>query len=496
MTAGNRDLAAQRLTCRAEPAGSDAHKHASDGDSAVPSGLAAWHRRHRHINWVLTDQALVSGCNFVTGIVLARFLGPESYGVFVLLYSALLYANTFQAALIISPMLSTAPQLDEPERQLYFRSVFTLQLALSATLAAVVAMLGLAYARWKNLPGLEANLIPLALVVVSFQLQDWLRRYYFAQERGRSVLVNDVVCYVGQTVTLIGLLAAGLLTVESALWVIAVVSILAFSVGWSRERVVPAWREAAATLREGWRRGRDYLLAGQFYWMGSQGVLLVGASYLGAQTVGGIRAAQNIVGPINIVYQVMENVLPVRAARRFSVGGRARLIAYLRRVTLAGAVSLIPVFVAIAFYSSELMRLIYGLEYSAFAPLVVWQLVYLFISFFYRQAVFYHRSVQHTRSIAWSAVIVASCAVTASLVLTHDFEAPGIMCALVAGQLLGLWYLVFAAFGDARVTRATPLLPERSIIAREGLARAQANNDRTSATGSNRGPVFSEGGGG
>jgi O-antigen/teichoic acid export membrane protein len=495
MPGENHDLAARHSTSQIGPVTNDAHTSAGGSNGLVPRGLAAWYRRHRHINWALTDQALVSGCNFVTGILLARFLGPESYGVFVLLYSALLYANTFQAALIISPMLSTAPQLDGPERQLYFRSVFTLQLGLSATLAAVVAMVGLAYAHWRDLPGLEANLVPLALVVVSFQLQDWLRRYYFAQERGRSVLVNDVLCYFGQTVTLIGLLAAGFLTVETGLWVIAVVSMLAFSVGWSKERITPAWREAAATLREGWRRGRDYLLAGQFYWLGSQGVLLVGASYLGVQTVGGIRAAQNIVGPINIVYQVMENVLPVRAARCFSIGGRARLIDYLRRVTVAGAVSLIPVFCAIAFYSAELMRLIYGLEYAAFASLVVWQLVYLFISFFYRQAVFYHRSVQHTRSIAWSAVIVASCAVTVSLILTHEFEASGIMFALVAGQLLGLWYLVFRAFGDARVTTAAPLLPDR-FIAGGGSGRAQVDEERATTGGNDRRPVFSEGGGG
>ena len=31
--------------------------------------------RYSHINWALADQTMVSGINFLTGILLARFLG-------------------------------------------------------------------------------------------------------------------------------------------------------------------------------------------------------------------------------------------------------------------------------------------------------------------------------------------------------------------------------------------------------------------------------------
>jgi O-antigen/teichoic acid export membrane protein len=413
-------------------------------------GFFEWIRRHRHINWVFADQAMVSGCNFLTGILLARYLGPEKFGIFVLLYSVLLYANTVQAALILSPMLSVAPQYPPPRRHAYLNSIFTLQIALSIFVVACVITLGFTYARFQGFPALEKNLFALSAAVVAFQLQDWLRRYYFVEERERSAFFNDALSYGGQVVILIMLSRRDLLDVGTSFWAIAGTSTAAVALGLITERIKPVLRDAGKSLRTGWKTGRDYLIAGQLQWLGSQGVLLVGGSDLGPQVVGGIRATQNIVGPINILFLVMENVVSVRAARLFASGGRRSLIAYLKKVTLLGTVTLAPILAVIAFFGAELMRLLYGEAYSNFAALVVWQVAYIFLSFFYRQAMFYHRSVQQTRPIAWSGAVFAFGVITVALIAIREFSVIGIMLALVAGQVMGLSYLLFTAFRDVK----------------------------------------------
>ena len=40
--------------------------------------------RYSHVNWALADQTMVSGVNFLTGILLARYLGVEEFGRFTL----------------------------------------------------------------------------------------------------------------------------------------------------------------------------------------------------------------------------------------------------------------------------------------------------------------------------------------------------------------------------------------------------------------------------
>jgi O-antigen/teichoic acid export membrane protein len=100
--------------------------------------------RHRHANWAFLDQSVVSGSNFLIGILLARFLGPEAFGIFVLLQSVMLYVNSFQGALIFQPMMSAAPQLVEHERRKYLQGIFAMQLILALVLGLGAGLLGLA----------------------------------------------------------------------------------------------------------------------------------------------------------------------------------------------------------------------------------------------------------------------------------------------------------------------------------------------------------------
>ena len=73
-------------------------------------------KRHSHVNWALADQAMVSGVYFLTGILLARYLGLEEFGRFTLAWMAVLFANSIQHAMIIAPMMSIGPKQSAAER--------------------------------------------------------------------------------------------------------------------------------------------------------------------------------------------------------------------------------------------------------------------------------------------------------------------------------------------------------------------------------------------
>src|SRR5215469_10227207 len=71
----------------------------------------------------LIDQALVSGTNFITNVILARALGLRDYGVFALAWMAVLFVNSLQWAFIVSPMMSVGPKQDPAERPHYYGAV-------------------------------------------------------------------------------------------------------------------------------------------------------------------------------------------------------------------------------------------------------------------------------------------------------------------------------------------------------------------------------------
>src|SRR3989339_512327 len=86
--------------------------------------MIAFISRYRHMNWALADQAMVSGVNFLTGILLARYLGLEEYGRFTLAWMAVLLCNSFQQAGIIAPMMSIGPKQKKEDGPSYYGTLF------------------------------------------------------------------------------------------------------------------------------------------------------------------------------------------------------------------------------------------------------------------------------------------------------------------------------------------------------------------------------------
>jgi O-antigen/teichoic acid export membrane protein len=405
--------------------------------------------RHRHINWALADQAVVSGSNFVTGILLARFLGPQSFGVYVLLQTALIYVNSFQGALIFQPMMSAAPQMAERERSRYLQGVFALQLILSLALAGVAWVVGTsAHWIWGGEP--TSSLTPtvvlaLSCALLAFQLQEWLRRYYFVLEMPRAAFIIDLLNYGGQVVVLGVAYLSGHLDVVTAFWIMAAACFLTFLFGFLRGMVKPVFSDARAVLRDGWRTGRDYLAAWQMQWVGSQGVLVVGAGVVGVHAAGGVRAAETLVGPLNILFQAMENVVPVVAARRYDARGLKGLSEYLTRVTMWGTGLLLPLVAAAALLSAPVMRFVYGEQYVVYASLVVWAAAGVFLQFYLRVVFFFLRTVMATGIIVRSALVMSAASITVAAFAVREYHETGIMVALVSSMLAGLIYASLAA---------------------------------------------------
>jgi hypothetical protein len=77
----------------------------------------------------LCDQALVSGANFATNVILARTLGIREYGVFALSWMVVLFVTSLQWAFIVWPMMSVGPKQEEHDRPFYYGSVLTQEIA-------------------------------------------------------------------------------------------------------------------------------------------------------------------------------------------------------------------------------------------------------------------------------------------------------------------------------------------------------------------------------
>ncbi|MDG6998599.1 MAG: hypothetical protein JRN15_05740 [Nitrososphaerota archaeon] len=409
--------------------------------------------------WLLADQLLVSGFNFLTTVVVGRALGIHAFGVFSILYIILLYLNAIQLSLIVSPMMTLAPQIDEPsKRAAYLRGMATCQYCFSAVVCCVALLLPLAQKLNLIRSSIETDaMCAFGLAILCFQVQDWLRRFWYVAEDGRSVFFNDIISYMGQLAALIFLWRRSALTVESGFYVIALTSLAAFVAGARKEDVWGHLREALLSARRSWAIGKSLVVASQFQWLGSQGILLIVAAIVSVNAASGMRAAITLVGPVNILYQLLDNVVPVRAAKAFRTGGRTQLRAYLQRASLilAGLVA-VPLLL-IAAVARTAITLAFGRSFTPYAHLVLWQAGYAMLALIYKGLQYYHRTMGTVGILARSAMASSVVSVTSCLVLSHRYGVDGGMAALVLGQILNVGIPLWATMtGPVQEKRLTP----------------------------------------
>ena len=400
----------------------------------------------------VADQILVSASNFLTGIILVRGLGLVAFGRFTIAYVILLLANSIQLSFISSPMITLGSLCaTHDERRAFVRGVFGVQLIFCAiatlgTVGATVTYLAI------DRGGVPPRFVlPFSAAVALYLLQDWLRRYYFTIGKAQATVWNDAISYGGQVIILGLLWAAHWLTIGTAFWAIAVTSGLAFAIGAVLERL----QSDRTQTRGAWRRihslSIDLGVADQLQWLVYQGAMLVGASVAGPQAAGGVRATQNVIGPVNIAYQAMENIVPIRAAEEMRRGGIRGTAKLLSRFGAAGFVGLLVTFSAASLLSGRFLSFFYGHQLRVYAAVLNLQMLYFLLAWPIRQLTFLFRTIEITRPILISSIVAAVMSMSLVYPMVRDHGALGIVMAAVGGQIGNLVYLAIACMNVSSV---------------------------------------------
>jgi O-antigen/teichoic acid export membrane protein len=369
--------------------------------------------RHSHINWALADQGMVSASNFAIGIMLARFLGLEEFGRYTLAWMVVMILHNFQGVLIIAPMMSIGPKQAPGSEVTYFGATAAQQilygmLTFPLLWGGAVVAAGL-FPEW-NIDGLA---LPLACAAAAHQLQNFLRRYFFTRDRPAIAFAIDALRYPGQVAVLFWLFQTTPMDSMRVLWVVAALAMLAALVfgaalvkdlSWDRDKIF-------AVTRRHWQFSRWLLLAtivnqfrGQFFY-------IVAGALLGASAVGALRAADTLIGVTNIVVKGLDNVVPVRAARHFHVGGVEALKRFIIKVGFFGelfvVVAMIAVFVAPEFW----LWLAFGDEYIGYGFLLRWTAAVQLFYFPVLPITASLRALESTRHIFFASAVSAATAV-------------------------------------------------------------------------------------
>src|SRR5271157_247345 len=411
--------------------------------------------------WALTDQSIVSATNFLTNVMLLRFMGLREFGVFALAWMSVMFVNSLQSALIIAPLMSIGPKQEEKDRPFYFGAVVFQELLLvSFCFVLVFAALKVSSGFFPH-ADLQRLALPLAVSAFAYQMQDFVRRYFFATRQSSRALADDALSYLTQLPILFLLHRAGHLNSATALWTMAVTSLLGLVPGWLwMEQLDFNWKWIKAIARRHWKISRWLTGSALLVWTSGNLFVIAAPVYYGAAAAGVLKASQNLMGVTHVWFQGLDNVVPAETACRLREGGVHSMLAYTRSILLrwGGLTLLFAIVMAAA--PGFWLHLLYGpamAQYGYVLRLYALLYVMIFVGGPLRAGL---QALEFTVPIFWSYLAMTALAFAFAMPMAKWLGLSGTMLGLLGAQVLFQSIVAVALFQrSSRVAREMALAP-------------------------------------
>ena len=312
----------------------------------------------------LSDQVIVSSCNFALNVYLVRCISATEYGAFSFVLSVMLFLNSIHQAFVTYPLSVYGASASNGD---FDRLLIG---AVSATAVASVVLIPLLAGAAASV-GLLFLAIPASVAMFAWQLQEVCRRGFIARSRFGAAIATDSCRYLGALACVVGLSAVAPVSLFAVFGVIAAGSAAgsgALIAMLLRGTSVPA-RDALGGFSDRLRITGPVIAANMLAAFSNQWFLWMLTWTHGFRSSGALVALANIAAVSSPVIFGVENiVLPEISRERDSLSFGALMRLMVRRLA-AGGLLIGPFLALIAFYPGNAARLIYGQasEYAQFA---------------------------------------------------------------------------------------------------------------------------------
>jgi O-antigen/teichoic acid export membrane protein len=292
----------------------------------------------------IMDQVVLSGTNFLVGLMLIRLTTDQDYGLYVLVQSGVLLAVSMQNAWLSGPLAILTPKMAAAERWHTIVSVMSSQRRwIRYAVAALIFVPLLAFAAGLVRGGLALAVATAIVVGWTALRREYLRNVLLMYSRPEALLKADAMYAATLIVGVVLAVAIGKQVVLGAIGALALASLAgaaaagrSFSAdpGWQAPGKVGIWPEIT-------RLGFWALTGSTIYWVLGQSYSYVLASRLDLVAVANVNATRLLLMPAFVVTIGISALLTPTAATWYAQMGIHKLMSRLLMFVLAiGALEL------------------------------------------------------------------------------------------------------------------------------------------------------------
>ena len=265
----------------------------------------------KRIGWTVADQAVSSLSNFGVGLAVAKTSSASEFGAFGVAYLYYLLVIQVSRALASDPLVIRYSGT-EPGK---WRDGTGRSAATAMSVGAVAGFGAIAIGAAVRGP-LGAALIATGVMLPGLTLQDLWRYSFFARHEPRSAFVNDCVWLVAQLGAFVAVRELASVSLVTALLAWGGAGVGAAVFGGFQANLVPRVAGVKSWLREHKDIGPRYVAEVLVVQGARQITLYVVGVVAGLAALGGIRGAQLLLNPVNVIFLGAEAAVVPEAARR------------------------------------------------------------------------------------------------------------------------------------------------------------------------------------
>lgn len=321
------------------------------------------------------DQGLISGSNFLLGILLARWLGADQYGAYALAFAMFILVSFVHQSLLLEPMTVFGPSIYHGVPRQYLGVLVWLQTALGAVVFLVGAAAGIFFYA-KGSVQLTPALVGMTLAAPCVLLFWFARRACYVQFSHIRSLGGAVIYMPLMLGGMWLLLRQRLLSPFTAFVAMGIAALLtSLYLLWQlkpalkQENTGPQLREVAWRH---WDYGRWALVSAVFLWVPWNIYYPLLTRFSGLAQAGTLRAAWNLALPITQTYAAFSLLFLPHTARLGQKEGWQAMRGQAMRIAGLYSAGSGLYWLLVCLFSGPLVRFLYAGRYTEITPLLPW----------------------------------------------------------------------------------------------------------------------------
>lgn len=387
----------------------------------------------------IIDQGVVSGSNFLLNILLCRWLEPNEYGAFTLVFSLFLFLAGFQNALILEPLSVYGSTKYLHKFGNYIKTIYFINLILTAIFSLFIGTVVLS----SNMFNGRLYYAALGLAIsMPFILQYWLLRrlFYVIAEPGRSLSISVVYSIVLLSCIYIikkqfvvssfyAFISLGLAGTAAFLFSFSFFNRPQYFNNESFDITV----NHKELVTDHWRYGKWLAGVNILDWIGNYSYLPLIAFYGGLSSLGAFRSFQNLVLPLGQLLTAISLLALPQISKVAFIEGPKKLAAI--NVRIAGVMLIISlVYLSlINIFGPAIISLFYGNHhYKQYFWILLPYSGIIILRSIHEGLGLGFRVINQTKIIFYSHIVSAVCTVIFGTFLIRNWA--------IGGALIG-WYI-------------------------------------------------------